>query len=443
MSVRNSALWCRDWLRSARAAPDPQRFFRGRAGNTEPFTLIFPGMGRVTLVTDPSASREILTTPREMFCAPTPNPIEPIIGPESVILTSGEQHRHQRALLSPPFHGAQMRARAEAMETAVREQAAQWQVGDRIALHGAAQAITLRIIIQMVLGVAAEPLRDACADSVTEMMNANTAPLMLLPILRKDLSGHGPWARLQRLRKQFDAILAYQIQLGRRCPMSGHGTVLGELIDRPDGDDGFGDDELLQQLRTLVVAGHDTTASALAWAMYHVHREPAVRDRLLQELTDAPPAELLPKLPYLSGVIAETLRMHPTVPVVLRKLSTARYLAGTQHEPGDVVGIAIPALHFDPSIWTDPFRFRPERFLTRRPGPFEYLPFGGGHRRCLGAAFAGYELAVAVGTLMQDVDLRMPQRELRRKPPGAVPRGIATVPRREITLAVAGFRSSG
>lgn len=154
-SIHRLAAWCRDWLRSAHAGLDPQGFFRGHAGHAEPFTVIFPGMGRVTFVADPPSCGEILTIPREELCAPAPNPIEPIVGPESVMLASGEQHRRQRALLSPPFHGAQMRAQADAMAQAVREQTAGWRTGDVIPLHATAQAITLRIIIQMVLGVAA------------------------------------------------------------------------------------------------------------------------------------------------------------------------------------------------------------------------------------------------------------------------------------------------
>jgi cytochrome P450 len=393
----------------------------------------------VTFVADASSCHEILTIPREELCAPTPNPIAPIVGPESVILSSGEQHRRQRALLSPPFHGAKMHAQADAMARAVREQTAGWRTGDVIPLHATAQAITLRIIIQMVLGVGDGPLCETLARNVTAMMNANTAPLMLLSSQRRDLAGHGPWARLQRLTTEFDAMLADQIQLGRRCPVTGRGAILAQLLDEHDDHRALDDAELLQQLRTLVVAGHDTTASALAWTMYHIHHEPGVRDRLLAELAGAPPPEQLAELPYLSGVIAETLRMHPTVPIVLRKLSAPRCVAGSSRAAGDIVGIAVPALHFNPTSWPEPYRFEPERFTGHSPSPFEYLPFGGGYRRCLGAAFASYELAVSVGTLLRHYEFRVPD-GCTPKPLAAVARGIATVPRREIELVVADCR---
>jgi cytochrome P450 family 110 len=427
--------WCGDWWRSLRAGFDPDGVMRACAERTEPFTVIFPGMGRVHFVATAEGAREILTLPRDVLCAPTPNPIEPIVGPSSVILTSGEQHRRQRRHLSPAFRGAQIRDRARAMAHAVATDSRQWRQGDRVRLHHISQAITKRIIIQTVLGVAPGSGSDAFERVVSELLNANTAPLMLLPALRRDFAGRGPWARLLRLRKQFNETLSEQISSGRRHPMSASGTVLGQLLTETyrSADD---DLELLEQLRTLLVAGHDTTASALAWALYHIHRDLRVRDRLAMELASEPAAEDMPKLPYLSAVVSETLRMHPAVPIVMRKLAEPRTVIGRKCRAGDIVGIAVPALHFNPSIWRDPERFNPDRFLDRTPTPFEYVPFGGGYRRCPGAAFAHNELTIAIGTIMRDVDLTVPRTERRRKPPRAVPRGIATVPRREMTLEV-------
>ena len=270
---------------------------------------------------------------------------------------------------------------------------------------------------------------------VSALMNANTAPLMLLPILRKNFAGLGPWARLVRLRSQFDSMLSDQIRSGPQYPVTGRGPILTELLAKSD-EVQLSEDELQRQWRTLVIAGHDTTAAALAWALYHIHREPGVWERLTAELCADPPAERLAKLPYLSAVIAEALRMHPAVPIVLRKLVAPRTISGVQRSAGDIVGIAVPAVHFNPELFPDPYQFRPERFIERNPTPFEYMPFGGGYRRCLGATFATYELAVVIGTMMRKVVLTMPDRELRRNPPRSVPRGIATVPRRDVKLLV-------
>jgi cytochrome P450 family 110 len=424
-----------DWWRSLRAGIDPDGVMRKCADRTEPFTLIFPGMGRVNFVATSEGAREILTLPREVLCAPTPNPIEPIVGLSSVILTSGEQHRRQRRMLSPVLHGAHVRGRAQAMAHAVVEDTSRWRPGDRIALHNTSQAITKRIIIQTVLGVESGPRSEAFERVVTALLNTNTAPLMLLPSLRQDFAGRGPWARLRRLRTQFNDMLAEQVASGRHHPATTEGTILGQLLAETyrDSDN---DVELQEQLRTLLVAGHDTTASALAWALHHIHREDGVRDRIVAELASGPSPDAMPKLPYLSAVVAETLRMHPAVPIVLRKLAAPRTVIGRDFEAGDIVGIAVPALHFNTSIWRDPYRFNPDRFLDYTPTPFEYVPFGGGYRRCPGAAFAHHELAVAIGTILRDVKLGVPRSERGRRPPRAVPRGIATVPRRELTLEV-------
>lgn len=429
----------RDWVRTLRAGLDTEGFLRGRAGVPGGFDVIFPGMGRVHFVASADAAREILTLPREVLCAPTPNPIEPIVGPASVILTSADRHRRQRALLTPAFHGSQIRARADTMAAAVADQTAGWQPGDRVALHRTAQEITLRIIVQAVLGIPAGSQCEAISAVATRLMNSNTAPLLLLPALRRDFAGLGPWARLVRLRTQFDETLADRIASARRCPVTGDGAILGQLLAAEPGT-GLDDDELQQQLRTLLFAGHDTTASTLAWALYHVHREPGVRDRLIDELAAGPSPQDLPKLPYLSAVISETLRMHPAVPIVLRRLATPQTVAGVPRRAGEIVGIAVPALHFSPARWPDPDRFQPDRFLAHTPGPFDYLPFGGGHRRCLGAAFATYELAVVIGTVLRDAELRLPERERRRPPPRSVPRGIAMVPSRDVVLEVASRR---
>ncbi|HTQ17194.1 cytochrome P450 [Mycobacterium sp.] len=198
------------------------------------------------------------------------------------------------------------------------------------------------------------------------------------------------------------------------------------------------DDELQQQLRTMVIAGHDTTAAALSWALYHIHRDTGIRERITDELSDGPAPREMPKLPYLSAVIKETLRMHPAVPIVLRRLVEPRSIGGVQFFAGETVGIAVPAIHFNREIWDDPHRFNPDRFLATNPTPFEYLPFGGGHRRCLGASFASHEMAVAIGTMLRTVELSMPNRERRKSPPRSVPRGIAIVPRRDVRLVVTG-----
>jgi cytochrome P450 len=366
---------------------DPaENFFA--AACTEPFVITFPGLGPVYFTATVDGTREILSAPREGSSAPAPNPIEPIVGPNSVILTSGEHHSRTRQLLQPPFRGSQTDTRANCVAQSVIEETRSWQPGDRIRLHTVSQSITLRIIIRVVLGDTSDALYDHCMNVVAALMNANTAPLMLMPQLRKDFMGRGPWARLLRLRAEFDELIDSFVEERRADPGIAGDDVLSHLLAEADGSGTPLDyDDLRQQLRSLIAAGHDTTAAALAWALYYVHRVPGVRERVMAGLAGAsgnPTPQEMANLPYLSAVVSETLRMHPAVPIVLRRLEEPRTIASVERKPGDVIGIAVPALHFNPRLWPDPDEFRPERFLEHHPPQFGYLPFGGGYRRCIG-----------------------------------------------------------
>jgi cytochrome P450 family 110 len=266
---------------------------------------------------------------------------------------------------------------------------------------------------------------------------------MLMPPLRRDFRGHGPWARLLRLRDHLDQLLSDDMADRRGRGLTGP-DMLDVLLSTTDEEGrGRSDQEMHDQLRTLLAAGHETTASSLAWALYHIHRDDSVRERLVAELANRPSPMEMAALPYLAAVIKESQRMHPPVPIVLRRLTSPLSICGVEYAAGQVVGIALYALHFNPSIWEDPDRFSPERFLDQRISPFEYAPFGGGHRRCIGAAFAVSELAIAIGTILTTLELEMPARERAAAPPRGVARGIAVAPTREITLEVVKRLDSG
>jgi cytochrome P450 len=418
------------------AGLDPEGFFRRRAGRTDPTVATFPGLGEVLFFGTKQAAREILTIPAAVCRAPTPNPIEPIVGRGSLILLSGEEHRRERGLLMPAFHGERMNAYLDTIATTTTEQIRSLRPGDRIAVREFARGIALQVIIRVVFGVADRHRQGEYAHAITDLLRANSAPLMLIPALRRDIAGRGPWGRLLRLRAHLDHLLAEDMD-HRQQSYFQRADVLDALLSatsehgRRDGRA-----QLHDQLRTLLAAGHETSATSLTWALYHMHRDDVVRERLAAELSGHPSPENMPALPYLGAVIKETLRMHPVVPIVMRRLARPLTIDGVSCAPGDTVGIALYALHFDPSIWPHPDRFDPERFLRGNPSPFEYAPFGGGSRRCIGASFASCELAVAIGTILRTVELQMPPTERSRKPPRAVPRGIAAVPDREIALEV-------
>lgn len=416
------------------AGVDPDGMFRRHAGDS--FTVRFPGLGTVRFFGTEDGARDILSAPSTLCRAPLPNPIEPVVGEHSLILLSGEPHRQARSLLTPPFRGELTRRYVDLITQAADHAIAGLRPGDQLLVGQVAQTITLDVVIRVVFGVTDSARRARYAAVTSELLNAGSAPLMLAPWLRRDIAGRGPWARLVRARDELDGLLAEEIA-ERRAGGEHRGDVLDLILGATD-EAGRDDEALYGQLRTMLAAGHETTSTTLAWALHHVHRDEEVRRRLMGEIDSASTPADLAGLPYLGAVIHETLRMHPAVPIVLRRLTGPLTVAGYRCTAGDIVGIALPALHFDPSVWQDPASFEPQRFLDGRPSPFQYAPFGGGFRRCIGAAFAQTELAVALGTILRRLDLRMADRD--RRPPRSVPRGIATRPSREIVLEVTARR---
>lgn len=412
-----------------------EAYFRRRAAGGKAFDMPIPGFGDVLFAAHSRDVREFLTLPASAFTPPMPNPIEPVVGEGSIILLDGEAHRNERARFLPALHGERIRRYTDLMTQAALDEIARWYPGMTVDARDAAQSITLQIIVRTVFGITDE---ERCAEYVRvvkAMMRNYLAPFMFFPALRRAPFGRGPWRRFSAQRVRLDAMLSDQIALRRRASRTAYDDVLSVLL--ADGDNRRRSDaEVQQQLRTLLVSGHETSATTLAWALFHIHADETVRRKVLDELADHPTPEQLPKLPYLGAVISETLRLHPTVSIVVRQLKCPVNAWQTTRAPGDVIGVALPALHADPQVWPDPGRFDPERFLTRRFSPAEYSPFGYGHRRCPGSAFAAMELAIALGTIMSNVELRLPAAKRRRRLPRSIPRGVAAVPSRPINLEV-------
>jgi cytochrome P450 len=431
------------------AGIDFERYFQWRrAHEGDPFYVRFPGFGSVLFTGTPEGAREMFRAPMELLEPPQPNPIEPLVGSVSLILAAGERHRRDRALLAPAFHGARIRAYGELIRDSALDEifggtddsGPTWLPGVRIDSRAAARAITLRVILEAAFGVDSREQRAAYTAAVGEFLNAFSGPLMLMPMLRRGLFGHAPWDRFVAARDRLDRLILADI--ARRKNEENHTTtdILGMLLTT-SYDDGtaISDVDLCEQLRTLLVAGHETTATTLVWALFHLHREPEALERLRAELReagpDATPIELA-GLPYLDAVCQETLRLHPAVPIVLRRVTAPFTLLGVPLAAGDTMGVAVPLLHSDPQVWPAAERFRPDRFLERRYGPFEFAPFGGGHRRCVGASLADYELRIVLATILGRVRLRLTPRYAYGRAPLSVPHNIATGPHRSITFDV-------
>ncbi|MGY0502394.1 cytochrome P450 [Nocardia sp. FBN12] len=424
-------------LHGLAAGRDFAGYLRRRAARSDPFAVGFPGFPEVLFTGTAEGARELFRAPAASLEPPLPNPIEPMVGAASLILSSGTRHRTDRALLAPALHGARVRPLGEVIRNATLREihcgtAGPWQLGTRIDALEATRAITLRVILAAVFG----PGSDRAAEYdgvVADFLAAFTTPLMVAPVLRRGIGGFGPWERFTAARERLDTLLLADIAERRRT-----GPADGDLLDlllatRYDDGTALTDTELCEQLRTLLAAGHETTATTLTWALYHLHREPGLLTRLLAELPAAgdDPAEQA-RLPLLDAVCQETLRLHPPVPIVLRTLTAPLRWRGFDVAAGATIGLAVGVLHSQPSTWPAPHLFHPDRFLDRKVSQFEFAPFGGGHRRCIGATLADYELRIVLATLLTEVRLTLePALALGRRP-RAVPRNLATAPDRAI-----------
>lgn len=424
-------------LHGLAAGRDFEGYLRRRGAGSEPFAVGFPGFPPVLFTGTAEGARELFRAPVALLEPPRPNPIEPMVGAASLILSSGARHRRDRALLAPALHGARVRLLGKVIREATLNEihcgvGGSWQLGSRIDALTASRSITLRVILAAVFGTASDR-EDEYDGVITDFLAAFTTPLMVAPVLRRGKGGFGPWARFAAVRERLDDLLATDIAARRRT-----GPADGDLLDlllatRYDDGAGLTDTELCEQLRTLLVAGHETTATTLTWALYHLHREPGLLARVLAELAAAGDdlAEQA-RLPLLDAVCQETLRLHPPVPIVLRSVKEPLRWRGVDVAAGATIGLAVGVLHAQSSTWPAPHLFHPDRFLDRKPTPFEFAPFGGGHRRCIGSTLAEYELRVVLATLLTEVRLALDPASALNGRPRAVPRNIATAPDRAI-----------
>lgn len=409
---------------------DPYGYYaRMRARYGDLFSM--PTMNGMLVVTHTSeGAREILAGGEkdfgEGFGAET---LAPLIGPGSLLLLSGDAHRRERRTLSPVFHGGRMRAYGPAMQQAALERAEAWLPGSRIVMQDEMQAVSLDVIIRAVLGIRGreriQAFREAIRLAVSEV---SPLPLFFAP-LQREFFGLGPWARFLRSKRHFDEMLDAEIAAARALPAPRE-DVLSRLAHGLDEEGRpLADAAIRDHLVTLLIAGHETTSTALAWAFYELARHTELRHWLLDEITALgpfPEAGDLAALPALEAVARETLRLHPIVPEFFRSVRDGYRLQGWEIPPGVVLAASILSIHRDPGLYPQPAAFRPNRFLEKARPPHEFAAFGGGHRHCLGAAFALAEMAIVIGTLLPRFELELD-----------TPRALRTV-RRHVTLGPEG-----
>ncbi len=383
------------------------------------FSSRFPIFGRVVYVADPALVKEVFAGDSKTFHAGEANTLAlgDALGEHSLLTLDEDRHMGQRKLLLPPFHGASVRRYAEVMAEATEREVASWPVDREIELRPRMQAITLDVILRAVFGVRDDRRMDLFRERIPPL-GETTSVLNWLPFMDRDLGGFTPAAKFRRALAAVDELIYAEIAERRVASDDDQDDVLSLLL-RARHEDGSAmtDKELRDELMTLLTAGHETTATGLAWAFERLLRTPRVLERLTGSLDDDD---------YLDAVVKETLRVRPVIVDVARKLTRETEVAGWRLPAGTLVLPAIAVLHARPDLYESPAEFRPERFMDGAPESYAWIPFGGGIRRCIGASFAQVEMRTVLREVLRRVRLRAPT----QRPERGVVRHVTVVPGR-------------
>jgi len=374
---------------------------RCRARHGKTFTIRLIAQTPFVMFSDPDDIKAVFTAPADVLHPGEGTQIlEPVVGPSSILLLDGERHLSQRKLVLPAFHGDRMEALADVVAEVAADEIAKWP-GDRaMPLHPHLQALTLEVILRAVFGLGRGARLDALRELLTEMLSFGTNPLSLLPPMWRLTQSHGPVARFLAIRERADEQIYALIDERRDSAGEGEDVLSMLLAARREDGSPMADEEIRDELMTLLVAGHETTATELAWCFERLVRNPEVLTRLVAEIDAGRDA-------YVTATIRETLRRRPVlINAAPRKVMKPIEVGGRTYEPGPNLVANAYLVHHDPGIYPEPYAFRPERFLDADPGTYTWIPFGGGRRRCIGASFAMLEMAIVLRTLLDRVELR-------------------------------------
>jgi cytochrome P450 len=335
------------------------------------------------------------------------SPLRPILGPNSVLTLIGPRHMRERKLLLPPFHGEAVQRYVSMIAEVAEREIDRWKVGVPFALAPRMQAVTLDVIMSGIFGVDATPAPDSLEfelrETLRRFLRMSTRPLWALVELQ-NMGRQEPRGLLRMVLRQSDRLL-YQVIRERRAAGGGGGRtdVLSLLLEARDEDgQPMSDEELRDELVTLVLAGHETTANQLAWTFERLVRFPDAYDRLREAVRSDSRAD---GDAYIEATIYEGMRARPVIPMIVRLVQRPWRLGSFVVPAGTPVAMSIVGVHHREDLYPDPYVFRPERFLGRKPGTYTWIPFGGGIRRCLGGALAMAEQQVVLGAIARRTDL--------------------------------------
>jgi cytochrome P450 len=369
-----------------------------RARYGKRYTVRLFGTPPFVIHSDPEHIREIFTAPPDVLHPGEGAQIlAPVVGTQSVILLDEAAHLGQRRLMLPAFHGEKMQRLSDLVTEVTAREVASWPTGSAIELHGRLQGLTLEVILRAVFGVGPGPQLDDLRARLTDILDFATEPATMVPALQKEFGGRSRWGKFVRLRARVDELV-YKLIDDRRASGDEDGDDVLAMLLAARHEDGtpMSREELRDELMTLLVAGHETTASSLAFAFGLLARHPHVVEELRGGEDD-----------YLSATINEVMRARPVLPnAAPRLVKQPVEVGGWSYEPGVCLIAMSYLVHHDPEIYPDPYSFKPERFLDEAPGTYTWIPFGGGRRRCLGASFAILEMKTVLREVVGRYELQ-------------------------------------
>jgi cytochrome P450 len=438
------------WLRLMKFITQPVKYVEDFAKSYgDCFTVWSRRDTHMVYFSQPEALEQIFTADPSCFEVGGGNGgIGFLLGDNSLILLDGDRHKRQRQLLSPPFHGDRMRAYGEDISAITQQVSNEWNIGKSFNIRESMQEITLRVILRVVFGLNDGERFQELQQLLSSVLDLVGSPLATIPLffpsLRKDLGKWSPWGRTINLLQQIDQLIYTLIQERRVESEPNRQDILSLMMSaRYDDGQPMSDVELRDELMTLLVAGHETTASALTWAFYWIDKLPEVREKLLRELDTLgvnPDPSNIAKLPYLTAVCQETLRIYPIViNAVPRVVKSPIEIIGYSLPKGTVIIPSIYLAHHREEVYPNSKQFQPERFLKKQFSPYEYLPFGGGNRRCIGLAFAQYEMKIVLAIILSNFQVSLvnqrPVHPVRRGLTLATPAGMKMIPKLQVKCA--------
>ncbi len=367
------------------------------------FSVRFPGFERpMVMLSSPETIRALYTAPEHGLPPGRTLSLLPIMGANSVLLLEGKEHLARRKLMLPPFHGERMRSYESIMRAATERQIDSWPEGETFAIHPHMQAITLEVILEAVFGVSDRTRGEQLRERLPALLSETSSSASQFRFLIASRLGRGdPMSRLREITASIDELLLAEITDRRSDPALDQREDILSLLTCARFEDGsaMSDQELRDQLVTLLLAGHETTATGLAWTFDLLLRHPEALGRLVTEVDEGEDA-------YLRAVVSESLRLRPVVPLAGRRLASELHTDSLSLPAGTDVTPAIWLTHTRQDLYPEPYAFRPERFLENPPSGYGWIPFGGGVRRCLGASFAELEMRVVLETVLRHSVLR-------------------------------------